>query len=71
MAAVLSHLHHKDGTLTTQGVWTSENTLANFEIRGCETLSLYIKIFMYMQVGRLSGCNLKRPPKSQIPKFKK
>jgi hypothetical protein len=49
--------------IKTQDVEKSENTVANFKIGGCETLRLYIKIFMYMQVGRLSGCNLKRPLK--------
>ena len=61
MAAVLSDMYHKDGTHYDTGCLDVRNTLANLKIIRCETLSLFIKIFMYMQVGRLSGCNLKTP----------
>ena len=36
--------------ITMQDFSKSENTLADFSIRGCETLMLYIKRYTYMQV---------------------
>jgi len=50
MVAILSDIHHKDGTHYSTRLWKLENTLANFKIRRYEIFRLYIKTFIYMQV---------------------
>jgi len=48
--------------ITVQDVAKSENTLANFKIRGCEILNLYIKTFMYVQF--ICYINIYKQPKT-------